>query len=233
MEAQLDNTRSQTNNTLRSVALQNIMRATTTPDIRPTGTRTSTQDRAFAAAAEILRRDGYSRLTMERVAAESGVAKTTLYRRWPTRASLCADLYLEVAGRELHDPDTGDIESDLLYIVSTVVHLQTKTVAGPAFVGLLAEAQSDPEAAGESLRRFSDRRRALTQRVLRRAIERGEIRADTDIDLVIDALGGATTFRLLQRHAPLSRKFAEALVTLVLSGCRPGPTRSTARRRKR
>lgn len=157
---------------------------------------------------------------MEGVAARSGVAKTTLYRRWPTRAALCIELYLEVAGRELHDPDTGSVEKDLRSIANTVVHLQTRTVAGPAFVGLLVEAQANPAAAAKSLLEFSERRRELTRRVLRRAVKRGELRADTDIDLVVDALGGATTFRLLQRHAPLSRKFADALVTLVLSGCR-------------
>jgi AcrR family transcriptional regulator len=182
--------------------------------------REGTKERALAAAAGILRRDGYSRLTMEGVAAKSGVAKTTLYRRWPTRAALCIELYLEVAGRELHDPDTGSVETDLRFIVNTVVHLQKRTVAGPAFVGLLAEAQANPAAAARSLLEFSERRREITRRVLRRAIKRGELRADIDIDLVVDALGGATTFRLLQRHAPLSRKFADAMVALVLSGCR-------------
>ena len=182
--------------------------------------QTGTRERALSTAAEILRRDGYSRLTMERVAAESGVAKTTLYRRWPTRAALCMELYLEVAGRELKDPDTGDVQSDLTHIVNTVVYLQTRTVAGPAFIGLIAEAQSNPEASSASLVKFAERRREITRRVLERAIQRGELRAGTDIDVVIDALGGATTFRLLQGHAPLSRKFADALVTLVLSGCR-------------
>jgi AcrR family transcriptional regulator len=191
---------------------------------------TGTRERALSTAAEILRRDGYSRLTMERVAAESGVAKTTLYRRWPTRAALCMELYLEVAGRELQDPDTGNVASDLRQICNTVVYLQTRTVAGPAFIGLIAEAQSNPEASSASLVKFAERRREITRRVLERAIRRGELQAGTDIDLVIDALGGATTFRLLQGHAPLSRKFAEALVTLVLSGCRTPRSRALGRR---
>jgi AcrR family transcriptional regulator len=182
--------------------------------------KTGTRERALATAAEILRREGYSRLTMERVAGKSGVAKTTIYRRWPTKAALCMELYLEVAGRELHDPDTGDIAGDLRHICNMVVRLQTRTVAGPAFIGLVAEALSNPKSSASFLAEFAERRRELTRRVLKRAIHRGEIRADTDVDLVIDALGGATTFRLLQRHAPLSRRFADALVTLVLSGCR-------------
>jgi len=181
---------------------------------------TGTRERALSAATEILRREGYSRLTMERIAAGSGVAKTTLYRRWPTKAALCMELYLEVASRELHDPDTGDVAGDLRHIFNTVVHLQTRTVAGPAFIGLLAEAQLDPEASAAFLADFAVQRRAITRQVLKRAMERGEIRANTDIDLVIDALGGAMTFRLLQGHAPLSREFADGLVRLLLSGCR-------------
>lgn len=157
---------------------------------------------------------------MERVAAESGVAKTTLYRRWPTKAALCMDLYLDVAARELHDPDTGNVANDLKQIANTVIHLQTRTVAGPALIGLIAEAQVNPETRRAYLAEFADRRRDMSRLVLRRAIQRGELRADTDIDLVIDALGGAATFRLLQGHAPLTRKFTDALVTLVLFGCR-------------
>ena len=190
---------------------------------------TTTRDRALAAAGAILRGDGYARLTMERVAAESGVAKTTLYRRWPTKAALCMDLYLEVAGHELRDPDTGDVARDLKRIADTVVRLQTRTVAGPAFRGLIAEAQVNPETRGAFLAEFAGRRRELTRRVLRRAIERGQVRADTDVDLVIDAIGGAVTFRLLQGHAPLTARFTGALVDLVLSGCK---TASRPRRAK-
>jgi AcrR family transcriptional regulator len=194
---------------------------------------TQTRDRALAAAGAILRGDGYSRLTMERVAAESGVAKTTLYRRWPTKASLCMDLYLEVAGRELRDPDTGDVARDLRAIADTVVRLQTRTVAGPAFRGLIAEAQVNPGTRTAFLAEFAGRRRELTRRVLQRAIERGQIRADTEIDLVIDAIGGAVTFRLLQGHAPLSARFTAALVELVLSGCRREPSARRAKREER
>ncbi len=173
----------------------------------------------LAAAGEILRREGYAGLTMEGVAAGSGVAKTTLYRRWPTKAALCMELYLDVAGRELRDPDTGEVARDLKHIANTVVSLQRKTVAGPAFIGLIAEAQVSPGTRKAFLAEFADRRREITRRVLRRAIERGQLRTDTDIDLVIDVIGGATTFRLLQGHAPLTRTFTSDLVDLVLSGC--------------
>jgi len=178
-----------------------------------------TRERAMAAATRILLEEGYARLTMERVAAESGIAKTTIYRRWPTKAALCMELYLEAA-RELQDPETGDVGLDLKHIAETIVRIQTRTVAGPALLGLIAEAQINPETKGPFLAEFSEQRRTITRRVLRRAIDCGEIQPDTDIDLVIDALGGAITFRLLQGHAPINRKFTNELIDLVLSGCR-------------
>lgn len=180
----------------------------------------------LSAAEQILHSDGYARLTMERVAAASGVAKTTLYRRWPTKAALCMELYLEVAGRELRVPDTGDLATDLKYITNTVVRLQTRTVAGPAFLGLIAEAQVNPDTRS-FLVEFAERRRDVTRQVLRRAIDRGELDAATDVNLVIDALGGAVTFRLMQGHAPLTKKFTDALVSLVLHGC------STSKKRRK
>lgn len=189
--------------------------------------RTKTRERVLSAAGDILRNEGYSRLTMERVAADSGVAKTTLYSHWPTKAALCMDLYLDVAARELQDPARGDVASDLKDIAQTVVHLQTRTVAGPALIGLITEAQVNPQTRAAFLAEFAKRRREVTREVLRRAIQRGELRADTDIDLVIDALGGAVTFRLLQGHAPLTRKFTDALVDLVLSGCKKPQPKKT------
>lgn len=155
---------------------------------------------------------------MERVAAVSGIAKTSLYRRWPTKAALFMDLYVTVAGRELRDPDTGNIFDDLRRIAATVIRVQTRTIAGPAFIGLMTEAHAKPETHPE-FKEFANRRRELTRKVLGRALARGELREGTDLDLVIDALGGAMTFRLLQGHAPLNSKFASDLVRLVLSGC--------------
>lgn len=181
--------------------------------------RGAAKQRAMATAKRILLGDGYARLTMERVAIESGVAKTTIYRHWLTKAALCMELYLDAA-RELTDPKTGGVVSDLRCIAETVVRLQTRTVAGPALIGLIAEAQINPETSDPFLGEFAERRRSVTRSVLRRAMQCGELHPDTDVDLVIDALGGAITFRLLQGHAPIDQKFTNSLIDLVLGGCR-------------
>ena len=180
------------------------------------------RDRVLSVAGTILAEQGYAGLTMERVAAVSGVAKTTLYRRWPTKADLCKQLYLDAAERQVRDPDSGEVADDLRHIARAVVRLQTRTVAGEAFIGLIAEAHAHPET-HDSFVQFSERRRGITRKVLQRAMDRGQLRRDVDIDLVIDALGGTITFRLLQRHAPLNGKFADNIVRLVLSGCANPP----------
>ena len=195
--------------------------------------RTGTRQRVLGTAARILLAEGYARLTMENVARKSGVAKTTLYRHWPTKAALCMQLYLDAADRELRDPHTGHIAGDLKRIAETVVRLQTRTVAGPALIGLIAEAQINPEAGGPFLAEFAERRRSITRRVLNRGIQRGELQSDTDIDLVIDALGGAITFRLLQRHAPINQQFTSRLVDLVLRGCRKSSRQAQQRMPRR
>lgn len=177
----------------------------------------------LTAASRILAKEGYAALTMERVAEVSGCAKTTLYRRWPNKAALCIDLYLGMADRELRDPDTGNVFDDLRLIAERVIRLQTRTVAGAAFVGLISEAHAKPDT-HPAFRKFAQQRREITRAVLERALARGELRAGTDIDLVIDALGGATTFRLLQRHAPLNAGFANDLVRLLLGGCAQPPS---------
>src|SRR5215467_8451411 len=111
--------------------------------------KASPRERLLAAAAAILSRDGYAKLTMERISHESGVAKTTLYRHWPTKSNLCMDLYLHAAAGELRDPDTGDVTLDLKKIAGTVIRLQTRTSAGPAFIGLIAEAHESPKVFSE------------------------------------------------------------------------------------
>ena len=178
----------------------------------------------MAAAQRILRGEGYPRLTMERVASESGVAKTTIYRRWPTKAALCMELYLDAA-LEVTDPQTGNVADDLKRIAETVVRIQTRTVAGQALIGLIAEAQINPDTGRDFLAQFANQRRTITKHVLERAIKRGELQADANIDLIIDAVGGAITFRLLQGHAPVNREFTGRLIDLILHGCSSAPAR--------
>ena len=93
--------------------------------------------------------------------------------------------------------------------------------AGRVVAELIGQAQTDPELAAAFRERYSSPRRALAVGVLGRARERGQIRDDVDLEVVVDQLWGAGYHRLLIPDQPLTAEFADALVRTVLAGLRP------------
>jgi hypothetical protein len=87
---------------------------------------------------------------------------------------------------------------------------------------LISEAQTDPAFAAEYRARFVEPRRAQGAAVFRRAIERGEIPADTNIEVALDLIYGPVYHRLLHGHAPLNDRFVRDVVDTVLGGIMPG-----------
>jgi len=92
---------------------------------------------------------------------------------------------------------------------------------GRVFAGLVAEAQTDPEFAKLYLEHFIHPRRNATRVLLVRAIGRGEIAADTDLEVALDLLYGPVYHRLLTRHAPLTDRFIHQLVDAVIKALSP------------
>lgn len=178
----------------------------------------------LAAAADITREKGFPALTMEGIAERAGVAKTTVYRSWPGKAAVVMDaVFAESAGR-LSFPDTGSAVEDLRRQISAVIRVFNDRRIGPLYVGLLAESQHDTALARALDERLIAPRRAGAAEVLRRGVERGELRPDTNIDVAIDALYGAVYYRLLVSHQPMRTGYAETVVHEVLGGLlqRPG-----------
>src|SRR2546425_664598 len=95
------------------------------------------------AAATLLSKRGYADITIEGIAAEAGVGKTTIYRWWSTKASIYIDLYAELAARIVPPPDTGDFARDLSLLIRGAFKLYRETAAGLALAGIVAEAQSN------------------------------------------------------------------------------------------
>jgi hypothetical protein len=90
---------------------------------------------------------------------------------------------------------------------------------------LITEAQTDPVFATEYRQRMVEPRRDQAGAVLRCAIERGEIRADTNIEAGIDLLYGPPYHRLLHGHEPLNDRFTQDVIDMALSGIQPVPDR--------
>jgi AcrR family transcriptional regulator len=185
--------------------------------------RSQDADRAILqAATEILAERGLGGMSMEEVAARAGVAKTTVYRRWTSRGALALDAFLAEFQSQQPLPDTGTLRGDLLAALRAWIKSVTQTQAGPVLAGLIAETQQDPELAAAWRERVVARLRDRHKIMLDRAVERGEIPAGTDQEVVLDLLFGAAYHRLLHGHQPLTDTFARRVVDLIVAGIRSG-----------
>jgi AcrR family transcriptional regulator len=171
------------------------------------------------AAAELLLAHGLAEVSMDAVAERAGVSKATIYRWWPAKEALALDtLYEESAQNRPPVRDTGTLRGDLLSLLQPWARLVSSHPYGRLIAALITKAQTDP-AFGEQYRaRFVQPRRDEARTILRRAIERGEIPADTKIEIGLDLLYGPLYHRLLHGHAPLDDAFVREVVDITLAG---------------
>jgi AcrR family transcriptional regulator len=161
-------------------------------------------------------------LTVEAVAARSGVAKTTIYRRWRDKWELALDAVMIDMLPGFADPvDVGDTRKELITFVNSVVKIWSTRPYGRAMQGLVSEIATQPELAREYRDRVVSPRRDQLAPVIERAIQRGDLRPDTDVRLVHELLVGPVLYRLLLSGGSLDRKLATRLVDAVLDGFRP------------
>lgn len=180
----------------------------------------SARQAVLRAAGDLLARDGFAGVTVEAIAAEAGVGKATIYRWWPGKAAVVMDAFLAATGPCAPFPDTGCLEEDLRGQMRALACALGGRM-GTVLRGVLAEAQSDPEAAEAFRTRYLAPRRAETRRVLERARDRGQICPQADLETAADALYGPLFYRLTAGHAPLDSAFVDALLSLVFQGLRP------------
>jgi len=169
---------------------------------------------------KLLGENGFSDLTIESVAAHAGVGKTTVYRWWPNKAALIADAFASSTSRTLHFPDTGSVYTDLSQQMRQVVKI-FRSRRGRIVSAMLGGGQSDRDLIAAFRERFLWPRRREAYATLRQAIQRGELRDDVDMDLLLDSLYGPIYMRFLIRHDKLTPDFVDRLCKLVLAGARP------------
>jgi AcrR family transcriptional regulator len=174
------------------------------------------------AAGELLERHGFTAVTMERIAERAGVSKATIYRWWPNKAAVMTDSFLELMVPDTSPLDTGSAREDLKLRLRGLAHVLAGR-SGRFVAALIAESQTDPEVAEALRTQWISVRRRETRPLLRRGIERGELRSDLDLEVAIDALYGPVYWRMLTGYAPLSDDFVDRLVDHVIVGLRAFP----------
>jgi len=171
---------------------------------------------------------GYDRLTMDEVAARAHAGKGALYRRWPSKAALIVDAVVawraERAPREI--PDTGSLTGDIEAMIAAIPDFDEATKQQMAvLMGLLTAASRDPELRRALKENVLSLPRGIIGEVLQRAVTRGEISAQRDLDLIPDMVIGLTLMRILQGEAPDREHARRVLRTIVypLVIARPNP----------
>ena len=198
---------------------------TTKPDRRAERSRQAILD----ATRELLAQDGdVGSLTVEAVAARSGVAKTTIYRRWRDKWELALDaVMIDMLPRFDEPVDVGDTRSELLTFVNSVVRMMASTPMGPAMQGLVSQIATDPDLARVYREQVVQPRLTQLAPVIQRGIARGDLRADTEVRLVHELLLGPIFYRLLLSGAPLDHNLGPRLVDAILAGFTPRTDNAT------
>ena len=139
------------------------------------------------ATLRMLGTQGVAGMTIEGVAADAGVGKTTIYRRWPTKTDLILAAISDLVPSG-EPPDTGSMAGDMGALAET----QRRRLAGSGLAGIvprvLAESMSDPELHGEFVDRVVNPFRDLLRLFIERGIERGELRPDLEVEALVDLL---------------------------------------------
>ena len=184
---------------------------------RPPGRPRSEQARVSIehSTLALLAKRGFSELTIEAVAAHAGVGKATVYRWWPDKASLIADAFANSATPKLHFPDTGSVITDMSRQMWQLIKI-FRSPRGKIVSAMLGAGQSDRSLIAAFRERFLKPRRQEAYATLRRAIQRGELPGNVDLDLLLDSLYGPIYMRFLIQHDSLTPKFVQGLCEITL-----------------
>ena len=174
------------------------------------------------ATRELLVEGDVGSLTIEAVAARSGAAKTTIYRRWRDKWQLALDaVIIDVLPQFAEPVDVGDTRKELITFVDSVVKAFAERPYGPAMQGLVSQIATDFELSHVYREQVVEPRRATLRPVIERGIERGDLRPDTDFRLAHELLLGPVFYRLLLSGGPLDRKLSADLADAVLAAFAP------------
>jgi len=175
------------------------------------------------ATLQLLARDGdVGSLTVEAVAARSGVAKTTIYRRWRDKWELALDAVMIDMLPRLDEPvDVGDTRKELLTVINSVVKTLATPPYGQAMQALVSQIATDPDLARVYREQVVEPRHAELTPVIKRGIARGDLRPDTDVRLIHELLVGPIFYRLLFSGAALDRNLGRRIVDAILAGFAP------------
>lgn len=168
----------------------------------------------LAATAELLFERGFAGASVDEISRRSGVAKTTIYRHWPTRADLLRDACSTI-GTPQTVPDTGNFETDVTILLTDLARLLRTARWTSVLPSIIDAAERDPDIAA-MYSKLQGGYSAPLEAAIRNAVERGELPGDTDVATLIAALTGPLFYRRWFSREPLTDAFAKQIVRRVI-----------------
>jgi len=179
------------------------------PDERVMRSRTT----VLSATAELLFERGYAGTTVDEISRRCGVAKTTIYRHWPTRTDLLQDACSKI-GTPLEKPDTGNLRDDLEAILKQLASLLRSEKWTSVLPSIIDAAERDPDMAA-MYSNLQHGYSAVLGDVLSEAVRTGSLASDTDVPSLIAMLVGPLFYRRWFSRETISDEFAERIVAQV------------------
>ena len=171
------------------------------------------------AASELLLLRGFDKTTVDEVAARAGVGKATVYRRWPSKEDLAFAAMQSLYSDEFPEADTGSIEGDLTATYGSIIAF-VNTDTGASFLRMSIMESIRDERIAALYRASTERREEVARHTFQRAIDRGEVRADIDMDMAVQWLGGLLIMREVTGRPMPTLDDVPALVAFTLRGIR-------------
>jgi AcrR family transcriptional regulator len=174
----------------------------------------------LAATLESLSELGYVGTTIEGVATRAGVGKATIYRWWTSKGALVGEA-LSSRLDEGPEPETGNLRDDLKRVIEVTVRNYTEPENAIALMAFAAHVERDESLLSTFREKFLASRRLHARQMLQRAIARGELPPDADLDLMMDLWAGTIFYRSQIVGSPPDPTLPDRLVDLFLSGAVP------------
>jgi AcrR family transcriptional regulator len=168
----------------------------------------------LAATLELATEVGINRMSMDVLAQRAGVSKATIYRRWPSKEALVLDA-LQHAIKPFEQVDTGTFRGDLDVYLGELAERMTNGSASDILPHLIEVSVRD-DVLRASLDDYVRMRRQPLRTIVERAIGRGELSADTDVDILLDVVLSPFIYRRLLSHDVIDADFVRRLLALVL-----------------
>ena len=173
----------------------------------------------LAATYALLSEGGLGGVSVDEVAKRSGVAKTTIYRHWPSRSALVLDACAKMASRP-EPPETGNLRGDLEFLAAYVAGRLPTALWASVLPSIIDAAERDPQLAAVQARIHSEMRNVF-RLVIERAQQRGEISRSVDSAEIIAAILGPLFYRRWFSREPLNEQFVKGVVARAIAASSP------------